>query len=74
MKFAINPFVRRQTADSPFSHYAGGIEDLAAKAELDFANQSPMDVVNKGGTIYIPDPRSLPDGDPPAPQFPTKTD
>lgn len=38
MKVGINDFVRRQTAASPFSHYEGTLEQVAAMAEFKINN------------------------------------
>ncbi len=38
MKFSINPFVLRQVPDSPFSFYAGDINDVAEMAGENFAD------------------------------------
>lgn len=44
------------------------------KEWVDFGNNLPLDELSPGQTYYIPDPRSLPDGDPPASQYPMTTD
>jgi hypothetical protein len=44
------------------------------KEWVDFGNNWPLDELSPGQTYYIPDPRSLPAGDPPASQYPMTTD
>jgi hypothetical protein len=51
--FGINEFVRRQTADSPFSHYAGCLEDLLKLAEENFDKRK---TAYRDGVINIPVP------------------
>ena len=49
----VNDFVRRQTADSKYSHFAGSFEDLAKLTEQHFAEANPG---YRDGVILVPVP------------------
>jgi len=53
MSFGINDFVRRQTADSEFSHYEGNLEDLLKMAADNFHKAKRA---YRDGVINIPVP------------------
>lgn len=53
MLIGIHSFVRRQTAESPFSHYAGTFEEIAALVEKHFDAAKPS---YRDGVVSVPVP------------------
>ena len=56
MTIVLNPFTRRQIADSPYSHYEGDMDALPALVEANFEEQHPG---YRDGVILV---RVPPDG------------